>query len=73
MKICIEQQEDGALAVYDEAAPDQAQVVESADEAIEIARGLLGGPEVAPEQEMAMAETDGALAAGFRKGRGIGL
>lgn len=81
MKICIESLEDGTFSVYDEAAAQGtdpvgtddlgAQVAATVDEALEIARSLLGGAaEVAAQEGAAASES---LAAGFAKGRGVPL
>jgi len=87
MKICIQTQEDGTFSVYDEEVAPQggegnvsgaetpAQTAATADEALEIARGMLGGgqggdAEALFKEPAAAVPAADAMQAGFRKGRG---
>ena len=66
MKLCIETASEG-FAVYDEANPDMPEMAASVDEALEIARSMLGG-----DAEMEEPKMDGeeAFTQGFKQARG---
>lgn len=73
MKICIEKMEDGTFSVYEEGEMEQEsaqkpQSAKSADEALMMAKGMLGG-----EMEEMGESPESLLSSGFDQARGMPL
>lgn len=67
MKVCIEQTPEG-YQVYDEMNPEVAEMAASVDEAVELARSMLGGAE--SQEAEPMMEGEAEFRAGFDGARG---